>query len=283
MTTSTPNSGTLYLVATPLGNLEDFTFRAVRILREVSVIAAEDTRHTRKLLAHYEIHRPLRSLHDHSLPRDIAALVALLEAGESVAYVSDAGSPGVSDPGAELVAAARAAGIEQIVPLPGPSAVATAFSVAGLTAPGFIFAGFPPRTAQDRREFLQRWTAQPLPVILFESPHRVRATLEELAELLPEREVVIARELTKQFEQVLSLPAAEAATALAEDQWRGEFTLVVAGAPRGAAAAGPSEDALNQAIRYLTAAGLPRKTIGLVLQLLTPLSRNEAYRKAGEA
>lgn len=273
--------GILYLVATPLGNLEDLSFRAVRLLREVDLIAAEDTRTTRKLLAHYDIHPPLHSLHGDSREREVAALVRLLEEGQSVAYVSEAGTPAVSDPGAELVQAAQEAEI-CVVPIPGPCAPATAFSVAGLSAAGFIFAGYPPRQHQARYEFLERWTNQELPLILFESPRRVLALLKHLADIVPERQVIIARELTKQFEQIVACPAAKAPSALSEDQLRGEFTLVIAGADKPPALTTTSEEDLTEAVRLLREGSVPRKTIAQILQLLTPLSRNEAYRKAGE-
>ena len=277
----TTSPGTLYVVATPLGNLEDLTFRALRVLGEVDLIAAEDTRRTRKLLAHFDLHVPLRALHGDSSPAEIAALVRLLGAGQSVAYVSEAGTPGVSDPGAALVAAAREEEVP-IVPIPGAAAAAVAFSVAGLPAAGFIFAGFVPRGDKDRREFLSRWTARELPLVLFESPQRILETLGELAALVPERQVIIARELTKQFEQIVSVPAAEAAEALTPEQVRGEFTLVVAASPDAAVEALPlSEEKLAEAIELLSEAGVPRKTIAQVLQALTPLSRNEAYKRAG--
>ncbi len=279
-----PQPGVLFLVATPLGNLEDFTFRAVRVLQEVDFIAAEDTRRSRKLLSRYGIHTPLRSLHAHSRAQEVKRLVDLLRQGQSVAYVSDAGTPGVSDPGAELVRAAREAGIK-VVPVPGPSAPAAAFSVAGLEAPGFVFAGYPPRKPTERREFLRRWTTQELPVILFEAPGRVRGTLRELAALVPERRLVIAREMSKQFEQVVDCLAAEAPQALAEEQVRGEFTLVVEGAADRARARdtqAADEEQLAEAVALLIAAGVSRRTIAQVLQLLASLSRNEAYRVAGE-
>ena len=281
MTSTSSPLGTLYIVATPLGNLEDFTYRAARVLAEVSVIVAEDTRQTRKLLTRYGISTPLRPLHGHSRESAVTALVALLCEGQSLAYVSDAGSPGVSDPGAELVAAARAAGVP-VVPLPGPSAPSTAFSVAGMSAAGFIFAGYVPRSAGERREFLRRWTAQELPLVVFEAPHRIRETLAALAEIVPDRTVVLCREMTKQFEQIAAVPAAESPHALTEEQTRGEFTLVIEG--EGAARAPALQDVAEvaEAVRLLAEAEVPRKTIARVLQGLTGMSRNEAYRTAME-
>ena len=286
--TSSPQLGTLFVVATPLGNLEDFSVRAARTLSEVSVIAAEDTRQTRKLLARNGISTPLRSLHGHSRAGAVTGLVSLLREGQSVAYVSDAGSPGLSDPGAELVAAAREAGV-RVVPIPGPSAPAAAFSVAGMAAAGFVFAGYPPRAVGERREFLQRWTATELPLVLFEAPHRIRETLTALADLVPERQVVICREMTKQFEQIVAAPAKDAAGLLSEEQVRGEFTLVVEGegAVRTANRNSPSralqgEAEVAEAVTLLAAAGVPRKTVAQVLQLLAGMSRNDAYRASVE-
>jgi 16S rRNA (cytidine1402-2'-O)-methyltransferase len=275
----TSSPATLYIVATPLGNLEDLTFRAARILGEVDLLAAEDTRQTRKLLTRYGINTPLRPLHGHSRESAVAALVRALLAGQSIAYVSDAGSPGVSDPGAELVAAARAAGVP-VVPLPGPSAPATAMSVSGLPAAGFLFAGYVPRAPGERREFLRKGTAQQLPLILFEAPHRIVETLAALAELVPERQIIICREMTKQFEQIAACPAAQAPTCLTEEQIRGEFTLVVEGAADSPEPAGAGPAQVAAVVRELAQAGVPRKTIAHVLQELTGMSRNEAYRRA---
>jgi 16S rRNA (cytidine1402-2'-O)-methyltransferase len=198
-----------------------------------------------------------------------------------VAYVSDAGTPGLADPGAELVRAAREAGA-LVVPLPGPCAPAVAFSVSGLETSGFVFAGFVPRQAGARREFLRRWLGRELPVIVFESPQRIEATLAALAELAPEREVVLCREMTKAFEQIVAGPARELPAALSPEQLRGEFTLVIAGSaePEPPGAAGPEE--LAEALGLLREAGVPRKTVARVLQLLGGLSRNEAYDRAGE-
>ncbi len=277
---SSTQAGILYVVATPLGNLEDLSFRALRVLGEVGLIAAEDTRRTVKLLAHYGLQKPLRALHGDSSPGDIAALVGLLRQGQSVAYVSEAGTPGVSDPGAALVQAAREADVA-IVPIPGPAAATAAFSISGLSATGFVFGGFVPRKRQEAREFLARWTAQELPLVVFESPQRILETLRELAALVPERQIIIARELTKQFEQTLACPAVEAPQALAPEQVRGEFTLVIAGAPSPPPATSVPEEKLAEAVALLREAEVPRKTIAQILQILTPLSRNEAYRRAG--
>lgn len=279
MTSPLPQPGTLYVVATPLGNLEDLTYRAARLLAEVDLIAAEDTRQTRKLLGRYGISTPLTSLHGHSREGAVRALVARLQEGQAVAYVSDAGTPGVSDPGAELVTAAREAGVP-VVPIPGPSAPATIFSVAGVSAPGFIFAGYPPRSAGERREWLQRWTALELPLVLFESPHRISDTLAALADTVPNRQLIIGRELTKQFEQIVAGRAEEMPGALSAEQVRGEFVLVLEGEAAVRARPAQGEAEVEEAVRLLGEAGVPGKTVARVLQLLAGMSRNEAYRAA---
>jgi 16S rRNA (cytidine1402-2'-O)-methyltransferase len=222
--------GTLYVVATPIGNLEDITFRAARVLGEVSLVAAEDTRLTRRLLAHLGLHTPLVSWHAHSGPGRSEAIVARLADGD-VALVTDAGTPGVSDPGPALVAAARAAG-HTIVPIPGPSAVTAALSVAGLPADAYRFVGFLPRRGRERRAALIGLPDETATMVLYEAPHRWRACLADLAGALGgDRPITVGRELTKQFEEVWHGTLAEA-----QDRWRaieprGEFVLVIAGAP----------------------------------------------------
>jgi 16S rRNA (cytidine1402-2'-O)-methyltransferase len=218
--------GTLYLVATPIGHLDDISARALRVLGEVAAVAAEDTRRTLNLLRHFGLQTPLLSLHEHNEHERTPALVARLLAGESVALVSDAGTPLVSDPGAALVRTAIDAGI-RVEAIPGPSAVLAALAVSGLASPaGFTVAGFPPSRAEARRRWLQALAAEPRPVVLFEAPHRVRQTLDDIAALLGDRRVAVARELTKVHEEVLRGRASEVAASLGEP--RGEFTLVMA-------------------------------------------------------
>jgi 16S rRNA (cytidine1402-2'-O)-methyltransferase len=188
--------GTLFVVATPIGNLEDITFRAVRTLREVDLIAAEDTRRTAKLLSHYDIHTPMVSLHEHNEFREAPRLLARLLAGESIAVVSDAGTPGIADPGALLVRAARDAGLTP-VPIPGPSAVTAALSVAGSSSSPFIFLGFPPAKGTARIRWIARLKREQRTAVFFESPHRIIATLRDVASELVERQIDIFRELTK--------------------------------------------------------------------------------------
>lgn len=229
-------SGTLYVVATPIGNLADISLRALWVLQLVDAIACEDTRHTQTLLRAYGIERhnaQLLAVHQHNETQAAQAVIARLQAGERVAYVSDAGTPGVSDPGARLVAAVQAAGL-RAVPLPGASSVTAALSVAGLAAPhswdaqGFVFAGFLPNKTQERQTAVAHIGAQARAVVLLEAPHRIEALAQALL-ALGERPVTVAREITKQFEQVVTLPAGELPVWLAQDpnRSRGEFVLVV--------------------------------------------------------
>ena len=216
-------AGTLFVVATPIGNLEDLSFRALRTLKEVDVIAAEDTRRTAKLLAHYEIRKSMVSLHEHNERREAPRLVARLAAGESVALVSDAGTPGISDPGEHLVHLAREAGIV-VSPIPGPSAVMAALSTSGVPAGEFVFMGFPPRSGKERTSWLERLSKEARAVVFFEAPHRIRRTIEDLSARLVNRPIYIHRELTKIHEMSVkytnTLPMSDA-------QQLGEFVVVV--------------------------------------------------------
>jgi 16S rRNA (cytidine1402-2'-O)-methyltransferase len=225
-----PAAGVLYVVATPIGNLEDITLRALRVLREVDLVAAEDTRRTRGLLAHFEIRARLVAYHAHSGAARVDGLIEQLRAGHSVALVSDAGTPGISDPGAELVAAAVRTGV-RVVPVPGPSAVIAALSASGLLPNRFSFEGFPPRPLNERRRFLGALRSDPRTLVLYETPQRLIGTLELVTELFGDRPLVVARELTKQFEELVRGTAAEALARFAAVPPRGECVLVLAGAP----------------------------------------------------
>lgn len=217
----------LYMVATPIGNLEDITYRAVRILGEVDVIACEDTRHTSLLLRHYDIQKRLIACHSYNESASAQGIIQLLQGGSSVAYVSDAGTPGVSDPGSRLVSAVRAAGFP-VVPIPGPSASVSLVSVAGFVGKSFTFEGFlspkPGRREQRLRTLLDRDEA----FIIYESPFRVVKTLREIAKLAPLRQVVVGREMTKIHEEYLGGTADEVAVALeGRDAVKGEFAILV--------------------------------------------------------
>lgn len=198
-------AGTLYVVATPIGNLEDITLRALRILREVDLIAAEDTRRTAKLLAHYEIRKPLVSLHEHNEWKEADRLVEQLRAGRQIALVSDAGTPGIADPGMVLVNRCREAGLP-VSPIPGPSAITAALSISGQPAGTFVFAGFPPRSGRDREAWFEAISQEPRTVVFYEAPHRIDRTLSEGQHYWLNRIIIYNRELTKLHEQSVVWP-----------------------------------------------------------------------------
>jgi 16S rRNA (cytidine1402-2'-O)-methyltransferase len=241
-------SGTLFVVATPIGNLEDITLRALRVLREVAVVAAEDTRRTGNLLRHYQIETPLVSLHAHNEGLRIEPLIRRLQSGESIAVVSDAGTPGISDPGAQLVSAARRAGV-RVDPIPGASAVTAILSASGLVFERFAFAGFPPTRAKDRNRWFQ-WVQSlgDVPVVCFEAPHRIRRFIEESRTLLAERPIILARELTKAHEEWLD--------GTGDVPERGEFVLVFGQkTEHGSSAAPPSDTVIADMFGQMTDLG----------------------------
>jgi len=219
--------GTLYVVATPIGNLEDVTLRALRILREVDLVACEDTRRTRGLLSHFDVHVPVTSYFEHNKLRKGEVVLRMLAEGRSVALVSDAGTPAISDPGVLLVRQARAAGIP-VVPVPGASAVTTALSAAGLPADRFVFDGFLPVKPGRRRHRLEALRELETTVVCYESPHRLLASLEAIAEVFGDRPMAVARELTKQFEEIVHGTARELHERFAAGPVRGEITLLIA-------------------------------------------------------
>jgi 16S rRNA (cytidine1402-2'-O)-methyltransferase len=277
--------GILYLCATPIGNLEDITLRALRVLREVDLIAAEDTRHTRKLLSHYDIHTRLTSYHKFNQVKKGETLLELLESGKSVALVSDAGLPGVSDPGAELVAGALEKGL-RVVPVPGPSAGITALVVSGLPTDAFVFAGFLPAAKKARRQKLVELRSQKKTLIFYESPHRLRGTLADLQEILGARPAAVARELTKKYEEMIRGSLQDILKHFQDKEPRGEFTLVVAGATEAQAAgvedlAEGKEPALSLCpaahVALLEAGGVARKEAIRQAARLRGLSRREVY------
>jgi 16S rRNA (cytidine1402-2'-O)-methyltransferase len=218
----------LYVVATPIGNLEDITARALRVLKEVDVVACEDTRRTRALLSHFDIHTPTVSYYEHNKLTRGPQLLRQLAEGRSIALVSDAGTPGISDPGVLLVREARAAGVT-VVPIPGPSAVVAALSAAGVPADRFVFDGFLPVKPGRRLNRLKALRALETTTVVYESPHRILAALEAIAEVFGDAPVVVARELTKQFEEIVTASAAEHLARLRLAEPRGEFVVVLPG------------------------------------------------------
>ncbi len=260
-------SGTLYVVATPIGNLEDITLRALRVLREVAVIAAEDTRRTARLLHHHGISTPTVSFHEHNAKTRVPRLLSRIERGESIAVVSDAGTPGVSDPGLELVRACIDAGIS-IDPIPGPSATLTALVASGFPVQPVSFLGFPPIRSYDRLRWLSDLASLPHTVVLFEAPHRVRRFLEEAHAYLGNRPLVLGRELTKVHQEFLRGTAAELVQCL--NKPRGEFTIVIGPQQSEAEISQepPDGTVLVREFRYLTERGrLSRR------QAITELAR----------
>jgi 16S rRNA (cytidine1402-2'-O)-methyltransferase len=221
--------GSLYLVATPIGNLEDISARALRILRSVPLIAAEDTRHSAKLLRHYDIHTPLTSFHEHSQPGVQARLLAALETGD-LALISDAGTPLLNDPGYELVQAALQSG-HMVTSIPGPSALLAALVVSGLPTDSFLYLGYLPRRRVERRRLLAQVSALPYTMVFLETPHRLVNSLQDLLEVLGDRQAAVARELTKLHEEIRRGPLSQAFAHFQTTPPRGEFTLVVAGKP----------------------------------------------------
>ncbi|MBD2103802.1 16S rRNA (cytidine(1402)-2'-O)-methyltransferase [Leptolyngbya sp. FACHB-261] len=271
-------AGTLYLVGTPIGNLEDMTFRAVRVLQSVDLIAAEDTRHTGKLLRHFQIQTPQTSYHSHNQRSRTSELVSRLQEGSSIALVTDAGMPGISDPGEELVQACAEAGVP-VVPIPGPTAVITALSASGLATARFAFEGFLPLRGAERREHLEQLRYEPRTLLLYEAPHRLRQTLADLAAILgQERSIALGRELTKLHEQIWRGTLAEALTYYQSREPQGEFTLVVAGALPTQAK--PSDGELRRELQSLIGSGLSRSEASRQLAETTQLPRRHLYQLA---
>ncbi len=227
------SSGILFIVSTPIGNLEDITLRALRVLQEVDLIAAEDTRRTRQLLSHYGIHIPLVSYHEHNRRARADSLLAEMREGRNVALVTDAGTPGISDPGEHLVRRAVQESIP-IIPVPGPSALIAALSVSGLPTESFLFYGFLPSKATARKKLLLSLKDRPETLIFYESPKRLHAFLEEAVQVLGERQIVLAREMTKIYEEIYRGTAAELLREMEEDEVKGEVTIVIEGCTRPA-------------------------------------------------
>lgn len=270
--------GKLVLVATPIGNLGDLSPRAVEALREADVIACEDTRHTRKLLSASGINNRLISVHEHNERAQTPYVLELLGLGQTVALVSDAGTPAISDPGARLVAAAVEAGMSVTI-VPGPSAVVSALAVSGLPTDRFVFEGFLPRKGGERAQRLGAIAAEERTVVLYESPNRVGATLVDLAEVCgAERKVAVVRELTKLYEEVWRGPLGDAAAQLGPAEARGEHVLVIEGRPPRPA----GEDDVRAAVRERVAAGLSKKDAAAEVAELLGVAKRRAYEMALE-
>jgi len=265
--------GVLYIVATPIGNLEDLTFRALRILKEVDLIAAEDTRHSRRLLDHYGIKTPLTSYHEHNEQSKARHLVERMQRGENVALISDAGTPVLSDPGHRLVHEAIRSGIA-ISPVPGPSALVAALSASGLSMERFVFEGFLPAKRKERREKLQSLGAEARTLVFYEAPHRLKESLADIGAILGAREMVLAREMSKVHEEFLRGSAGDLMTQLADREVRGELTLVIAGATGEPAAA----EQIMAEIRKLKSDGMRVKEIAALLGEKYSVAKREVYR-----
>lgn len=273
-------TGRLYLCATPIGNLADITYRAVETLRTADVIAAEDTRHTRGLLAHYDIHTPMTSYHEHNKEEKGTELIERLRAGATVVCVSEAGLPGIADPGGDLARRAIAEGIP-VTPLPGANAALSALICAGLPLEGFTFVGFLPRKEKKRRDLLARISAYPETLIFYEAPHRLRETLAALAATLGvERQACAARELTKKFEEFRRTTLGDLLAHYREHEPRGEFVLIVAGAEENAASTADAVEEMSLTERYAAhiAKGLDKKEAMRRTAQELGISRRDVYQ-----
>lgn len=273
-------AGTLYLVATPIGNLEDITHRAIRILREAKVIACEDTRHTRKLLNHYGINTRTISYHEHNERERARELVKLLETGADVAIVSDAGTPGISDPGFQLARLAIERGVA-VVPIPGPSALIAALIVSGVPTDEFFFGGFLPARSGARRTRLGELGSIPATLIFYEAPHRIAATLRDAYEILGEREAVVARELTKMHEEIARGRLSELGERFASrEHARGEMVLIIDRAViESETATGAAVASIAELVAKLESEGIDHRAALKKAARALGLSRDEAYRR----
>jgi 16S rRNA (cytidine1402-2'-O)-methyltransferase len=269
---------TLYVVATPIGNLEDITLRALRILREVGLIAAEDTRSARTLLSRHGISTPVTSYYEHNKLIKLETILAALDKHD-VVLISEAGMPGISDPGYELVCAALARGIT-VTPIPGPSAIVSALAVSGLPTDRFLFLGFLPRQKAERRRALREIAAERSTLIAYEAPHRLLDTLEDILAILGDRRIAAARELTKLFEEIQRGTVSEVLAHFRETPPRGEFTLVVEGKREQAEHPSPSAEQVRQRLAELARQGVPPSEAARLVASETGLPRREVYRAA---
>ena len=273
-------AGRLYVVGTPIGNLGDLSPRAAQTLAAVDFIAAEDTRVTRGLLNHLDIHKPLVSYYEHNARQKGPQIVERLLAGESAAIVTDAGMPCISDPGEQLVALCAQAGVETVV-IPGPSAVVAALALSGLPTGRFAFEGFLPANKGERRRHLEAVAADDRTLIFYEAPHKAAATLADMAQILGDRPLAVARELTKLHEEIWRTTLGEAAARYAQEPPRGELVLVVGGAEKPAQEEVPLEEALAQ-VASLQAQGVPLKEAARQVAAATGLRKNQLYQLAAQ-
>ena len=273
-----PNTGTLYIVGTPIGNLEDMTFRAIKILQAADYIAAEDTRHTGKLLHHFQIKTPQISYHEHNRHQRLPELIDKLLLGQNIALVTDAGMPGISDPGYELVKACADANIN-IIPIPGACACIVGISASGLPTDRFVFEGFLPAKGQERQLSLEALQIESRTIILYESPHRLRQTLQDLANSLgSDRQIVLARELTKMHEEFWRGSLEKAIELYTTREPKGEFTIIIAGIQTDALIF--SEDAIKAELQTLIDEGVTRSQASRQLAQQTSLPRRQIYQLA---
>jgi len=269
------NTGMLYICATPIGNLEDISLRVLRVLREVDVIAAEDTRHTRKLLSHYEISTPLTSYHEHNKLAVTPQLVNKLCGGQAVALVSDAGMPGISDPGQELVAACHENGIAVTI-CPGATAGVAGLVLSGICSKRYVFEGFLPRNKKDRRKALEGLASESRTIVLYEAPHRLCATLSDMADFLDDRQVAVVREITKKFEEIRKGLAIELVEHYKGNPPRGEFVLVIEGGRSAENTADWPEDLADHVRAYLSDGVSEMEAMKMVAKA-RGISKSEVY------
>ena len=264
---------TLYVVATPIGNLSDLTERAATILSSVPTVAAEDTRVTRKLLKHIDASPLLESLHEHTSPQRLKKIISRLESGD-MGFVTDAGTPGISDPGASLVKAALVAG-HNVVPLPGASALTTALSITGWSFDRFLFLGFLPRKKPERISVLESVITEPGPIVIYESPRRLKATLEDINEIVPDRQLVICRELTKLYEETFRGTAAQSINHFSTV--RGEFVIVIKGATKSYSTMITDKE-IRSVLNNLESQGLSGRSLVDQTVKITKATKNRVYR-----
>lgn len=269
-------TGSLYIVATPIGNLEDMTHRAIRVLGEVDLIAAEDTRHTRKLLTHFGITTSLVSYYREKESQRSSELVAKMIAGADIALVSDAGTPAISDPGSILVRKARKEGLK-IIPIPGASALSAAISCAGLTPGSFLFIGFPPAKGGQRRQLLTSLRSSQYPLVFYKSPHRINKFISDAEEILGERTILWAREITKKFEDITETSLSELSATIKDKKMRGEIVVIIHPAIQEAATGESIDEILNW---YHQNSDLSMRDVCKKVSVDMGISRSDVYQKA---